>query len=154
MNSTTTVVILGLGFMWLLQYALTFWQMRRYNKRLIELRKKGMAWVGLNGSSWKGRCYAVVVVDRDNRIVQVEQFSGWTVMAGLKLVPGFEGRPISDITDDEVELPGSHKLLMALRDAVKHMEAYAQKQAEKAAAAAAAETETESSAMVSASPQM
>ena len=137
MNLTTTIVILGLGVMWLIQYGLTFWQMRRYNKRLLDLKIQGTPWVGLNGSSWKGRCYAVVVVDKENRIVRVEQLSGWTVMAGLKLVPGLEGRPVSDITDDEVELPVSKKLLMAMRDSVKHMHAYAQRQAEKAAAAKA-----------------
>ncbi|MCE1253587.1 MAG: transcriptional regulator GutM [Anaerolineae bacterium] len=139
MNSTTAVVILGLGFMWLLQYVLTFWQMRRYSKRLSLLRKEGWVWVGLHGSAWKGRTYAVVVVNGD-RIIRVEQLSGWTVMAGLKPVPGFEGRPVSDLTDDSVELPGSEKLKLALRDAVTHMETYARKQAEKAAEAAASET--------------
>jgi glucitol operon activator protein len=135
MNSTATVVVLGLGFMWLLQYALTFWQMQRYNKRLKDLRKGGLVWVGLNGSAWKGRQYAVVVVDKDNRIVKVEQLSGWTVLATLKPVPGFEGRPVSDLTDENITLPVSEKMLLALRDAAKHMEAYAHKQAEKAAAA-------------------
>jgi glucitol operon activator protein len=137
MNSTATVVVLGLGFMWVLQYALTFWQMRRYNKRLSELRKGGLVWVGLNGSAWKGRQYAVIVVDKENKIVKVEQLSGWTVLATLKPVPGFEGRPVSDLTDENVTLPVSEKMLLALRDAVKHMEAHARKQAEKAAAARA-----------------
>lgn len=154
MNSTAAVVVLGLGCMWLLQYAFTFWQMRRYNKRLSELRKGGSVWVGLNGSAWKGRQYAVVVVDKENRIARVEQLSGWTVLAALKPVPGLEGRPVSDLTDDHIELPVSNKLLLALRDAVKHMEAYAKKQAEKAAAAKA-EAEADNSALVDcASPQV
>lgn len=134
MFSTGTVVILMLAAMWALQYALSFWQMRRYYTRLAELRREGTVWVGLAGSAWKRRQYAVLVVDRDNRIVRVEQLSGWTVLAALKPVPGLEGRPVSDLTDDTLQLPVSDKLLLALRDAVKHMQAYAKKKAAEAQA--------------------
>ncbi|MGQ0600478.1 MAG: transcriptional regulator GutM [Anaerolineales bacterium] len=134
MSSTATVIILMLALMWALQYALSFWQMRRYYRRLAELRREGTVWVGLAGSAWKRRQYAVLVVDRDNRIVRVEQLSGWTVLAALQPVPGREGRPVSDLTDDTLPLPVSDKLLLALRDAVKHMQAYAKKKAAEAKA--------------------
>lgn len=134
MSTTATVIILMLAIMWALQYALSFWQMRRYYRRLAELRREGMVWVGMAGSAWRRRQYAVLVVDRDNRIVRAEQLSGWTVLAALKPVPELEGRPASDLTDDALELPVSGKLLLALRDAVKHMEAYARKKAAEAQA--------------------
>lgn len=51
MSDTATIIVLGLGFMWLLQFALSFWQLRRYNQRLSELRKLGIVWVGLNGTA-------------------------------------------------------------------------------------------------------
>lgn len=132
MISTTTAVVLMLAAMWALQYALSFWQMRRYYKRLAELRRDGLVWVGMSGSAWRRRQYVALVVDRENRIVRAEQLSGWTVMATLKPVPGLEGRPVSDLTDDSLKLPVSNKLLLALRDAVKHMEAYAKKKSAEA----------------------
>lgn len=134
MFSTTTVIVLLLALMWALQYGLSFWQMRRYYKRLAELRRDGLVWVGMSGSAWRRRQYVALVVDRENRIVRAEQLSGWTVMATLKPVPGLEGRPVSDLTDDTLKLPVSNKLLLALRDAVKHMQAHAKRKAEEAQA--------------------
>lgn len=131
MSTTATIIVLGLGFMWLLQFVLTFWQLRRYNQRLSELRKLGTVWVGLNGTAWKGRVYALVVVNKQNHIVCVEKFAGKTIFAVPKPVPGFEGRPISDLTDDSIELPVSEKMLQALRNAVQHMQDHEKRQAEK-----------------------
>jgi DNA-binding transcriptional regulator of glucitol operon len=131
MNATATIIVLGLGFMWLIQFGLTFWQLRRYNQRLSELRKQGTVWVGLHGSAWKGRTYAVIVVDKDKRVVCIEKFSGVTIFAVLKPIPGFEGRPLSDLTDDSVELPVSEKMLQAIRNAVQHMQDHEKRLAEK-----------------------
>lgn len=134
MFSTTTVIVLMLAVMWALQYALSFWQMRRYYKRLAELRREGTVWVGMSGSAWRRRQYVALVVNQEQRIVRVEQLSGWTVMAALKPVAGLDGRPVSDLTDETLKLPVSNKLLLALRDAVKHMQAYAKKKAAEAQA--------------------
>ncbi len=136
MNNWTTgaIVVIGLALAWSLQYVLAFWQMRRYYKRLAELRKKGLVSIGMAGSAWRRRQYAVLVVDKldRDRIVCVEQLSGWTVMATLKPVPGFEGRPVSDLLDDAIQLPVSPKLLLALRDSVKHLREYSERMAAKA----------------------
>lgn len=131
MNATATIIVLGLGLMWLIQFGLTFWQLRRYNQRLSELRKLGTVWVGLHGSAWKGRTYAVIVVDKEKRVVCIEKFSGVTIFAVLKPIPGFEGRPLSDLTDDAITLPVSEKMLQAIRNAVQHMHDHEQRQAEK-----------------------
>lgn len=131
---TAAVIIIGLAVAWTLQYILAFWQMRRYYRRLAELRKKGLVSIGMSGSAWRRRQYAVLVVNKldHEKIVCVEQLSGWTVMATLKPVPGFEGRPVNDLLDDNVALPVSPKLLLALRDAVKHLREHAERMAAKA----------------------
>jgi len=126
MNSTVTVVILGLALAWSIQYILAFWQMRRYYRRLSQLRRDGLVWVGMAGSAWKRRQYAVIVVDQNEHILHAEQLSGWTVLASLKPIPGLIGRPIRDLLDDEIRLPVSNKLLLALRDALKHRRAHAE----------------------------
>ncbi len=137
MDSTGTLIALLLAAMWILQYVLSFYQMRRYYKRLADLRREGLVWVGMAGSAWRRRQYVALVVSPDQRIVRVEELSGWTVLATLKPLPGLEGRPVSDLSDDSVALPVSKKQLAALRDAVKHMQAHAAKKAAQAAAAAA-----------------
>lgn len=135
MQTTSAAIVLMLVVMWTSQYALSFWQMRRYYRRVAELRREGLVWVGMAGSAWRRRQYVALVVSPDERIVRVEQLSGWTVLATLKPLPGLEGRPVSDLLDDSLNLPVTAKQRAALRDAVKHMQAHA---ARKAAAAAAA----------------
>lgn len=132
--STGTVLIVGLAVAWTLQYLLSFWQMRRYYNRLAELRRRGVVSVGLAGSAWRRRQYAVLVLDKldRERIVCVEQLSGWTVMATLKPVPGLEGRRTGELLDDQVQLPVSPKLRLALRDAVKHLREHEARMAAKA----------------------
>lgn len=117
MYQSATTIILALAVAWFIQYALAFLQMRRYYKRIAELRRLGTVSTGKAGSSWRGRQYAVLVVDANHRIVHVEQLSGWTVFAALKPVKGLDGRPLSDLDNDELDLPISDKLLLALRDA-------------------------------------
>jgi glucitol operon activator protein len=117
MDATATTIIVGLALAWAIQYVLTFWQMRRFYARIAQLRRYGKVSIGVAGSAWKRRQYAVLVVDVNHRIVRAEQLSGWTVLATLKPIAGLNGRPMSDLFDDEVELPVSEKLLLALRNA-------------------------------------
>lgn len=121
MNQTATLIIIGLALAWGIQYVLAFFQMKRYYKRIAELRKKGKVSTGVAGSSWRRRQYAVLVVDANYRIVHVEELSGWTVFAALKPVKGLDGRPLSDLEDETLELPVSGKLLLALRNAASYL---------------------------------
>ena len=91
--------------------------MRRFYKRIAVLRRDGLVSVGMSGSSWRRKQYAVLVVDKAEKIVHVEQLSGWTVLATLKPVPGLVGQPMSNLFDDDLALPVSDKLLLALRNA-------------------------------------
>lgn len=77
----------------------------------------GTVSIGVSGSAWRRRQYAVLVVDRNQRIVHVEQLSGWTVMADLRPVQGLNGRPMSDLLEEGLALPVPDKLLRALQNA-------------------------------------
>lgn len=125
-------IVISLAVAWLLQYGLAFLQLKRFYKRLYQLRRFGSVWVGKYGSAWKGRTFAILVVTKDRHISRVEQFSGWTVLANLKPIEGLEGRPIADLTNDSIQLPVSHKLLLALRSAVSFIEIADQQSAERA----------------------
>lgn len=136
MTSTGSAIILMLGIAWLIQFGLSYWQMKRYYKRINVLHRDGSVWIGMEGSAWKRRVYAALVVDKNERIAHAEQLSGWTILATLKPIPGLAGRPVSDLTDDQIELPVSPKLLKALRNAVMHRQEAADKAAAKALAEA------------------
>jgi len=129
MPATGSAIIILLAFAWLLQFGLSFYQMRRFYRRVSALHKFGSVWIGMEGSSWKRRQYVALVVDKDNIIRRAEELSGWTVIAGLKPVKGLDGRPISDLKDDAIELPVKGKLLLAFRNAVKLIEDAAAKKA-------------------------
>ena len=121
MDSTATIIILSLAAAWLVQYYLAWWQMRRFYKRIAELRRDGLVSIGMAGSSWRRKQYGVLVVDKADKIVHVEQLSGWTVLATLKPVPGLDGRPMSHLFDDDHKLPVSDKLLLALQNAASYV---------------------------------
>lgn len=122
MNSTATIIIVSLAVAWVIQYYFAWWQMRRFYKRIAVLRQDGLVSVGMSGSTWRRKQYAVLVVDKQHRIVHVEQLSGWTVMATLKPVLGLDGRPMSDLMDDDLNLPVPPKLLLALRNAATYVQ--------------------------------
>ena len=97
MLENTWVLVVGLALTWFLQLYLTSLQMRRYYGRIAALRREGQVWVGLAGSAWRRRTYAVMVVGPDRRVQRVEQLSGWTVLAKLKDVPG-----VADYTVEKI----------------------------------------------------
>lgn len=122
MFATGAAVVLCFVLAWILQYSFTYYQMQRFYKRLAVLRRDGPVWIGMEGSAWRRRQYAVLVVNDKNHILHAEQLSGWTVLASLKPIPGLVGRPLDDLFDAQIELPVSKKLLLALRNAAKHIQ--------------------------------
>lgn len=126
-------IIIALAAMWTLQYGLSFLQLRRFYKRIHQLRRYGSVWIGKYGSAWKGREFAVVCVNKARIITHVEKFSGWTVMAKLEPVQGMDGIAISQILDDSVELPVSAKFKSAILNAVQLIQEADEKAAAKAA---------------------
>lgn len=112
------VLFLGilLAVMWLLQFALTYRQMRRFYGRLKLLRKHGLMAVGMNGNRLRGRTYAVLVVDDAERVVAAEGMHGATVFAGLRPFPTLVGMHLADMQATESTLP----VPAALRPAFAH----------------------------------
>jgi DNA-binding transcriptional regulator of glucitol operon len=82
---------------WGVQFALAYWQLRRFHRRIAELRKLGRCSVGLHGDRWRGRTYAVLAIDRQDRVLDVEVFRGWTVLAQLRPIEGLAGMRLDAI---------------------------------------------------------
>ena len=104
-----------LGAAWILQLVLSFEQMRRFRARLAELRQLGHTAVGVGGSTYRGRAYAVVVVDGEDRVVRAEIMSGFSVFARLKEVPEVRGCKLSALSVSPPEL--GEKKVKALKAA-------------------------------------
>ena len=116
----TIIIIFVLA--WALQFAMSYFQMRRFYKRVGQMRKDGITSVGMSGSMYKRRIYGVLTVDKTDKILHAEQLSGWTVFATLKPVREVEGLYIKDIVDDSSELSISKKLRSAFQSSVNEIE--------------------------------
>lgn len=103
--------------MWILQFGLTFLQMRKYTARLKIIRQDGLTSVGMSGSKYKGRTYGILTVDKNNKIIHAEKMAGWTNFSNLRPVPDLIGMNVEQILNEENELPISKKLHLAFRNA-------------------------------------
>ncbi len=111
------VIFVLLVVMWLLQFGLTFFQMRKYTARLKIIRQDGLTAVGMSGNKYKGRTYGVLTVDKDNRIIHAEKMSGWTTFSNLRPVADLVGLTIEQVLDEDNPLPISKKLRLAFQQA-------------------------------------
>lgn len=98
-NNGENWVVLGiaLGVMWLLQFGLSFMQMRRYYGRIAKLRKTGLTATGMSGNRVRTRTYVVLVLDEGLNVKTAEQLSGITVFASLKPIKQMIGLHVDDI---------------------------------------------------------
>jgi len=111
-------VLFGLlAIMWALQFGLTYFQMKKYTKRLKVIRQDGLTSVGMSGGKYKGRTYGIITVDNNNQVIHAEKMAGWTNFSNLKSVPDLVGLNLDQILDENFELPISKKLHLAFRTA-------------------------------------
>lgn len=117
------VLFLGLALaaMWLLQFALTYRQMRSFYTRLKLLRKGGLTAVGTNGNRLRGRVYAVLVIDDNDRVVAAEGMNGYTVFAQLQPFSNLVGMALAEVQTMESTLPVPARLRPAFGHAAKSL---------------------------------
>jgi glucitol operon activator protein len=80
-----------IGVAWVLQLMLSLRQMRRFYRRVSELKKLGRTTIGVGGGTYRGRAYAVVVEDASGRVLTAEVMSGISVFARLRSLPELKG---------------------------------------------------------------
>lgn len=120
-------LIFAMVVMWLAQFFMAHRQLKLFYRRMAQLRKSGLTAIGLAGNQYKGRSYAVLTIDKHDRIVHAEQFSGWTVFATLKPVPEMVGLPLSDVLTNSSRLPVPEKLQTAFANAARELQAAQEK---------------------------
>lgn len=133
-------LLLALAAVWALQLVLSLYQSKRFHRKVFELRKQGdKASVGMAGSNWKRKVYAVLVVDEDRETVHAHKLQGFTVFADLEPVPELVGAPLSRFEQSEPVAGVTRKVWTAFRNAAGYI---------RDADAKAAEPETDSAIVV------
>jgi DNA-binding transcriptional regulator of glucitol operon len=90
-------IFLVVAAAWSLQFLLAYWQLQRFHRQLAELRKLGRCSVGMYGNRWRGRTYAVLVIDAQDRVRHAASLRGWTVFTSLQPLVGLDGIHLDDI---------------------------------------------------------
>jgi glucitol operon activator protein len=103
MNHVYIWLILGLAIAWFLQLFLSTRQLRHFYARFNELRRAGRCAIGMEGSIYRRRVYAVLVVDDNNKVTYAEQLSGWTVFAKLRPAQSLVGHSLAEVADGQIE---------------------------------------------------
>lgn len=116
------VIFTFLIVLWIAQFGMAYLQMKRFYARLKEVRRGGLTAVGLAGTKYSGRAYAVLTVDDAGEVVAAEQFSGWTVFARLRPVPAICGMSVADVLHKSSGLPVSKPLQDAFRNAARDIQ--------------------------------
>lgn len=96
-------LMLALAIAWLFQGVLSFWQAQRFYGRIQKLRKLGRSAVGLSGSIYRTKAYAVLVADPQDRIVHAEKLTGFTIFAQLRPVGSLQGRTLQEVVSGPIE---------------------------------------------------
>ncbi len=98
MDTTTVTLLIVLVGAWLLQIFMSNMQMRRFHRRSQEMRRTGtdMA-VGLAGTNYRRKTYAVLVTDLHQRVTAAGYLSGFTVFADMKELPQLEGMHLDQV---------------------------------------------------------
>ena len=110
-------LFLIVGFLWLIQLILSLFQTKRFYKKYYELKKEGdTSSIGMAGSNWKRKVYAVLVVNKEREIIHACKLSGFTVFANLKKVEGLKGQKLSALKDNPEKLNLNKKVLEAFQN--------------------------------------
>src|SRR5690606_946384 len=110
MDTTTVTLLIVLVGAWLLQIFMSNMQMRRFHRRSQEMRRTGtdMA-VGLAGTNYRRKTYAVLVTDLHQRVTAAGYLSGFTVFADMKELPQIKEIHLNQVGKSELPQVVSHK---------------------------------------------
>ncbi len=102
MDRLSVTVVLLLAGAWLLQIYLSSQQMRRFHARTQEWKRLGSAMaIGLAGTTYRRKVYAVVVTDEDWNVVKAGRLTGFTVVANLKPIDEIIGMSLDQVGQGE-----------------------------------------------------
>ena len=101
MNFWFLIMCFGIAF--ILQYMLTFIQMKSFTAHYSKLRRKGRVAIGKVKGGFNAGCIAMFAIDKDGIILEGSYMQGVTVFARVKELIGFEGKDVGILTEDRLQ---------------------------------------------------
>lgn len=99
MNFWFLLICAGIAFM--LQYLLTFIQIKSFTEHYKILRKKGRVAIGKSRGAFRAGCIAMFAINEDGIILEGSYMHGVTVFARAKKLTGFEGKDVGALTEED-----------------------------------------------------
>lgn len=99
-----------------LQTLLSMVQMKHFSNEFVKLRRQGRVACGRKSGGFHAGAIVMFQIDDDGIIQQSRKMEGVTCFARVKNLPGFEGRHIAELTEEDG--PAKHRnLRKAIADA-------------------------------------
>ena len=115
------IVALGILFIlaFILQYALTYVQIKSFNKSYTKLRKMGRVVIGRKKGMVRAGAIVMLALDKNDKVIARQTMQGVTVLARFKNYDAFNGLKIREINKDDCKaIKLSTSLTMAVMDGV------------------------------------
>lgn len=114
------MVKLGLfvAAMFLLQAILSSIQISHFNKEFIKLRRRGKVACGRQSGGFHAGAIVMFLLDESGVIQEGKMLMGVTCLARVKPLPGFEGKFVGALTEDDLPRHGKNlrKAILDARD--------------------------------------
>lgn len=107
------------GILWLVQVVLTYFQITHYNKRILELKDKGVVAIGRSKGVINAGAIVILVADEDGRIIDAEIMKGISVFARFKKMRKLIGKHIEEVSENLGSFRGQER--KAVEKAVKDL---------------------------------
>ena len=102
--------------MFLIQAFLTSVQISHFNQEFIKLRRRGKIACGRQSGGFHAGSVVMFLLDENGIIREGKQLTGVTSFARVKALPGFEGKFVGGLTEDDLPRHGKN-LRKAILDA-------------------------------------
>lgn len=116
------LVLIVLGIVaFILQYCLTFLQMKSFTAHYKRLRKMGRVAIGRQKGAVNAGAIVLFAIDSEAKILEGSYMQGVTVLARFKKLKGFEKKSVADLTEGDCKaLKLAKPLTKAVIDASKN----------------------------------
>ena len=104
--------------MFLLQAILSSIQISHFNKEFIKLRRRGKVACGRQSGGFHAGAIVMFLLDESGVIQEGKMLMGVTCLARVKPLPGFEGKFVGALTEDDLPRHGKNlrKAILDARD--------------------------------------
>lgn len=102
--------------MFLLQAVLSVLQMRHFSREFMRLRKRGRVACGRQAGGFHAGAIVMFLIDGDGVILEGRKLMGVTCFARVTPLPGFEGKYVGGLTEEDLPRYGKN-LRKAVLDA-------------------------------------